>query len=214
MLPVVPVPHFVQPLPAVFSEKKACCCHKGVSSCILLSETPRHRRDGRHEPEIMTCEEFETKFMPLSANLYALAKGLLGNDDDAQDAVQETYLKMWRMADRLPALEKPEAFFATTLRNECLMALRHRRPQSDVDDMPDEGAADADMERVERRGVVARLLRGLTAKARRVVVLRHLGEYSNREVAELTGETEEAVRQQLSRARRQMRRMLDDEHNF
>ena len=59
-----------------------------------------------------------------------------------------------------------------------------------------------------------RLLRGLTAKARRVVVLRHLGEYSNREVAELTGETEEAVRQQLSRARRQMRRMLDDEHNF
>lgn len=162
----------------------------------------------------MTCKEFETKFMPLSANLYALAKSLLGNDDDAQDAVQETYLKMWRMADRLPELEKPEAFFATTLRNECLMALRRRRPQADVDDMPDEGAADADMERVERRGVVARLLRGLTAKTRRVVVLRHLGEYSNREVAELTGETEEAVRQQLSRARRQMRRMLDDEHNF
>lgn len=162
----------------------------------------------------MTCKEFEERFIPLSGRLFALAGSLLDDGDDARDAVQETYLKMWRMADRLAAMERPEAFAATMLRNECLMALRRRHVTADAGEVPDEAVADAAVERMERRGLVARLLGGLTTKARRVVVLRHLGEYSNREVAELTGETEEAVRQQLSRARRQMRRMLDDERNF
>lgn len=161
----------------------------------------------------MTCKDFEERFIPLSGQLFALANGLLGDEDDARDAVQESYLKLWRMADRLAAMEHPEAFAARTVRNECLMTLRRRARHRPEEELPDTAEDDTGPERMERRSLAARLLRGLTAKARRIVVLRHLGEYSNSEVARLTGETEENVRQQLSRARRKMRQMLDNEPN-
>ena len=158
----------------------------------------------------MTQQEFQNKYMPLASQFYRRALALLGNAQDAEDAVQDTYLKLWDQSARLNMLENPEAFMQTVLRNVCLNMLRRRRSENDLDEMdflPEEGGR---IERMEQRGTLRMLLELLTPKARRMVTLRHVGDYSFAEMAALTGDSEANIRTILSRARRFLREQYGD----
>lgn len=158
----------------------------------------------------MTQQEFQNKYMPLAPQFYRRALALLGNAQDAEDAVQDTYLKLWDQSARLNMLESPEAFMQTVLRNVCLNMLRDRRPENGLeatDNLPEEGGR---MERMEQRNTLRMLLDRLTPKARRMVTLRHVGDYSFAEMAALTGESETNIRTILSRARRFLRGQYGD----
>lgn len=158
----------------------------------------------------MTQQEFQNKYMPLAPQFYRRALALLGNAQDAEDAVQDTYLKLWDQSARLNMLESPEAFMQTVLRNVCINMLRDRRPENGLeatDNLPEEGGR---MERMEQRNTLRMLLDRLTPKARRMVTLRHVGDYSFAEMAALTGESETNIRTILSRARRFLREQYGD----
>lgn len=158
----------------------------------------------------MTQQEFQNKYMPLAPQFYRRALALLGNAQDAEDAVQDTYLKLWDQSARLNMMESPEAFMQTVLRNVCLNMLRDRRPENGLeatDNLPEEGGR---MERMEQRNTLRMLLDRLTPKARRMVTLRHVGDYSFAEMAALTGESETNIRTILSRARRFLREQYGD----
>ena len=75
----------------------------------------------------MTQQEFEQRYLPLAPRLQRMALALLGNADDAKDALQETYLRLWQQSERISELRSPEAFFLLTMRNYCLNQLRSRR---------------------------------------------------------------------------------------
>ena len=47
----------------------------------------------------MNANEFKQRFLPLNAKLYKVAYLMLGNEDDAKDAVQDAYMKMWNRRD-------------------------------------------------------------------------------------------------------------------
>lgn len=154
----------------------------------------------------MTQQEFQHKYLPLAPQFYRRALALLGNAQDAEDAVQDTYLKLWNQSERLEELERPEAFMQTVLRNVCLNMLRDRHmAESELataDNMPEEGDS---IGRIEQQGTLRLLLDSLSPKARCIVTLRHLGDYSFKEIASLTSESESNIRMILSRARRFLR---------
>ena len=108
-------------------------------------------------------------------------------------------------------MELPEAFMQTVLRNVCLNMLRKRHtPENELDmadKLPEEGD---DIGRVEQQGTLRMLLDSLSPKARRMVTLRHLGDFSYEEMATLTGETEGNIRTILSRARRFLKERYRD----
>lgn len=157
----------------------------------------------------MTAQEFQQRYLPLSHPLYKTALALLGNMQDAEDAVQDTFLKMWQQADRIAAMERSEAYFATTLRHICLNMLRSRRNRLELDECASEAPpgdrADRWVESRSERSFIYSLACRLPAKVRRICMLRHIGEYSLEEIAELTSEKPNTIAVTLSRARKELR---------
>lgn len=141
------------------------------------------------------------------AKYIRFADSILNSVQDAEDVVQDCYIKIIEQEQRLIA--NPEAYMMQAVRNKCLDYLRKNRPES-LDDyereLPPMGA-DV-LYRLEHKDTLGRLqclLQLLSEKQRTVFYLRDVEAYTLEEIAGLTGLSNEAVRANLSRARKQLR---------
>ncbi|RMG61666.1 MAG: sigma-70 family RNA polymerase sigma factor, partial [Bacteroidetes bacterium] len=147
----------------------------------------------------------DTLFSDYQQWLYPIARNLLGNDNDAEDLVQETMLKWLSMEAR--DVENVRAYLVRTLINKGLNMIRDRKRE--VRDLPWQGKVAQISPEVEdgpalSLGFVAMLER-LSPTERAVFLLREVFGYAHREIAGLLGLSEENCRQLLSRARRHIR---------
>ncbi len=137
----------------------------------------------------------------------ALARRMLRDNAEAEDVTQETMLRMWRMA---PDWRTGEAALGTWLHrvasNLCIDRLRKRRETSGGGEAPDTAdASPGALEGLAARDRAAALdaaLAELPDRQRLAVVLRHIEERSNPEVAEIMGVSVEAVESLLGRGKR------------
>jgi RNA polymerase sigma-70 factor (ECF subfamily) len=136
---------------------------------------------------------------------------LLGNREDAQDAAQEVFLKLFRYLKRIDETRDPAAWLYRVTVNECNDARRRRR-ESPLEDASEpalfEDTADR-LIREERRNAVQRSLRALSPKERAAVVLRDIEGLPASEVAEALGTSEATVRSHVSTARLKIRRFAE-----
>lgn len=72
----------------------------------------------------MDAESFKKEFLPYHRKLYCIAYRLLENAADAEDLVQEAYLKLWDKREGLAIISNPEAFSVTLVKNMCFDLLR------------------------------------------------------------------------------------------
>jgi RNA polymerase sigma factor (sigma-70 family) len=70
------------------------------------------------------------RFCQLKDKLYRFALRLLGDGEEARDAVQETFLKLWNLRDKLNMYRSLEAFSMTIIKNYCLDKIKARRTVS------------------------------------------------------------------------------------
>ena len=134
--------------------------------------------------------------------LYRAALSLLGDPQEAEDAVQDAFV---RYLERAPEeLENPGAWLMRVLVNNCKSRLRlaWRR----VGPLPDTLPAPA----VEEREVLEELF-ALPPADRAVLHLYYYEGYTTDEVARITGQRPGTVRTRLSRAREKLRRLLTEE---
>ena len=68
----------------------------------------------------MTHQEFKARFLPCHKKMYYIAFRYLGNEYDAEDMVQNTYLKLWEKRESLENIENNEAYAITTIKHLCL----------------------------------------------------------------------------------------------
>ena len=154
----------------------------------------------------MNSNTFLDKYTRLAPQLFRVALRIVGNEQDAEDAVQDAFVRVWEKHRQMDADFRVEAYFHTALRNVCLNQLRVRREGGDIgeqESVPDE--SDRTGQLPEPDPLLRRIFNSLTPKSQRVMALRHVGEYSTRDIAHITGESEVNVRSILSRARKQMR---------
>lgn len=147
---------------------------------------------------------------------FALAIHLLGNADDAADAVQEGLSVLWSRRKDLRSGQDPAAWFFRVLRNHCIDQLRKRRlrrhrsaeaedPPAATADRPDAGA--------EQREFNVRLvceLEKLDLPHREILLLRDFQELSYSQIAEVLGVSQGTVMSRLHRARMLLRERLKD----
>ncbi|MEV0582741.1 RNA polymerase sigma-70 factor [Nonomuraea sp. NPDC050310] len=151
------------------------------------------------------------RFEASRPRLEAIAYRLLGSATEAEDAVQETFLR-WQAVD-VERIEVPEAWLTKVLTNLCLNQLtsaRARRetyvgewlPEPLLAGDPMLGPADTAEQRESVSYAVLTLLERLSPNERAVYVLREAFDYSHREIAEILDLSEAASQQIFHRAKK------------
>ena len=158
-------------------------------------------------------EAFDELVRVTSRDTYTLAFRLVGNEEDARDVVQETYLRAWKGLKGF----RGDAQFTTWLyritancANTHLSKRRRHRHDELTDAIP---LIDRDPERDPQESVIASSLRDrltvalddLPPKLRAVVVLRDIYDLPHEAIADELGITETAAKVRLHRARRKLR---------
>jgi RNA polymerase sigma-70 factor (ECF subfamily) len=138
---------------------------------------------------------------------------LLGKLEDAQDASQEVFLRLYRNLGKIDAVENVPGWLYRVTVNVCHDMARRRPASVAVDDMPELADTGADPQQsatqAERRRALAMSLRFLSEKERAAMVLRDLEGLSTGEVARALGSSEATVRSQISKARIKVRVFME-----
>jgi RNA polymerase sigma-70 factor (ECF subfamily) len=144
--------------------------------------------------------------------LLRFARGLLGNLEEAEDAVQDTFVRLWENA----AGWLPEARIGTWLHRVCynrsIDMLRRRRTFVEdgvLESLPDHtDLPDAQLIESETALSLRDAVENLPPRQRTAILLFHYQDLHQREAAEIMGISEPAFESMLARARRQLKRWL------
>lgn len=157
----------------------------------------------------MDAESFKKEFLPYHRKLYFIAYKLLENAADAEDMVQEAYLKLWDKRDGLAVISNPEAFSVALIRNMCLDLLRsgkYAQSRQTVELNAVTGVQPADnLELRDEVRQVKHIIARLPEQQQRIVTLRDVKGCSYEEIERVTGLNAVNVRVLLSRARKKIR---------
>jgi RNA polymerase sigma-70 factor (ECF subfamily) len=160
----------------------------------------------------MTKEEFKTLVLPVREKLFRLALSLLSDRQEAEDTLQDAFLKLWSIRSELGRYRSLEALAVTITKNLCLDKLRsYRHRKKDSGGIEQLGPRsylnnpEALAELNESSRTIYRFVQMLPEQQRLVMHLRDIEQHSYEEIEELTGLTRNNIRVQLSRARKQVR---------
>ena len=158
----------------------------------------------------MLVRDFKTDVLPISNKLLRFALQILQNEEEAKDVLQDVFLKLWQKRDELGKVENLEAFAIRMIRNRCLDLIRSRRTVSlelvKKNRQQEEDCSDADyLENTELAGLVKRIIAELPDLQRTVIHLRDIEQLEYEEIAEVTELNVNAIRVNLSRARKKVR---------
>ena len=155
----------------------------------------------------MTEARFHTVWIPLQERFYRVAYYLLEDRADALDAVQDLYVKLWRMRDSLDLVENPGAYGALLVRNLCIDRIRRARPSEPLeDDLPGNPPPDETLMLRETLGALFQAMDKLPESQRKLLRMHLLQGMTYDEIAAATGLTPLNIRVQVSLARKKLKR--------
>lgn len=141
-----------------------------------------------------------------SLAMYKVARGILNNDEDAADAIQDTILTCF---EKLYTLQKPEYFRTWMIRiliNECNSIRRHYSNLNLQDTFADIPQSDMSLAEFEFK----EMLDTVDEKYRVILILHYVEGFKLSEIAELLDLNENTVKTRISRAREQLRAAYTD----
>lgn len=167
--------------------------------------------------------EFAHMVEAYSGSIYRLALKMLNNPQDAEDILQETFIKAFRGLKGFDGRSSISTWLYRIATNEALMVLRKKRPDMISIDEPvetEEGEQEPrqivdwcclpedELMSTESRAYLDRAITALPENLKVVFLLRDIEELSTQEVAEVLNLSETAVKTRLSRARLRLREDL------
>lgn len=140
---------------------------------------------------------------------WSLARYLLKDASEAEDATQEAFIKLWHHRDKVDP-ERVKPWLMKVTRNGCLDRLRRRKPETELTEVQQVEEYDpmAGAQQGEQGRWLKRSIEGLREPYRTLVVLRDIQQHSYEEVANATELTLSQVKVYLHRARKQLREQL------
>lgn len=151
---------------------------------------------------------FARRVQELKNPMYGLAVGILKNQEDAEDAIQNALILAYEHMDDLSMLEKFKPWMMRILANECYRMIKKRKFYTDIDetyDIADEKIA------FEEQVTLWELIQSLKAKYRTVIILFYYEGMSIREISGILEISEDNVKKRLSRARTKLKAFLEKE---
>jgi len=160
----------------------------------------------------MTAQEFKQRFMPFHRLLYRVAYHLTGNAQDAEDLLQDTYLKLWTKRDDLPPEAQTEAYLITLMRN---LYRDQRRLKSNIVHEtyePDKSYEpyEEEEEDLDNRAELQELIEKLPDKQRAVMKAHIVEDKTYEEIERDTGLSNGNIRVIISRAKQTIIKLWKD----
>ncbi len=150
-------------------------------------------------------KELEKVIVGMRRRLMDEARRFLRNQDEAEDTVQDVVLKLWTMRDRLGDYRSVEAMAVVITRHLCLSRKRDYGKCLDLQalkETTDSGSPEQLLIGRETEGRLLELIDTLPDRQQAILRMKHVDGMETDEIAALTGMTADSVRQNLSRARR------------
>lgn len=152
----------------------------------------------------MEIHEFIHSVERLRGDLLRQARRLLDSEDDAEDAVQETLMKLWIMKERILNADKMRNMATVVCRNVSLNILRDARqsvPIETAEVITLQGNPQVLLEEQESRQKLKRSIEKLTDKQRAILRMRNVENMTYADIAKIIGSSESSVRGMISKAR-------------
>jgi RNA polymerase sigma-70 factor (ECF subfamily) len=143
--------------------------------------------------------------------LFTVALRMLGDEEAARDAAQDTFIKVFEKLDTYDPQRRFFSWLYRILMNECLNVRRRPSPvrlRAPLDDLIAQAGEPDLVEEAERRNAVKKAILSLPEAYREVIVLRHFAALSYDEMSEAIGVPAKTVKSRLYSARQQLAEQL------
>ncbi len=145
--------------------------------------------------------------------VYAVVRGIMGNHPEAEDTVQEIFIKVFKGLGRFRGNSRLATWIYRISRNEAINASSRSRPETGPLDearyiSTDDAGPDKVYERKRLRAGLERLMAGLEENYRIVLELRYMGEKTYNEIADIMDIPVGTVKTNLHRAKQSLKRIL------
>ena len=164
----------------------------------------------------MDANQFKRQFLPYHAKLYRVAFRLMGNTQEAEDMVQEAYLKLWKKRNELPNdIQSMEAYSVTLIKNICYDTLRLSHLDEDgrvPEELNISGniSLTTEVELRDEANQVMKLIEQLPEQQQQILMMRDVDDRPYEEIEEATGLSAVNIRVLLSRARKKIREQFKE----
>ncbi|WP_075342215.1 RNA polymerase sigma factor [Tenacibaculum agarivorans] len=166
----------------------------------------------------MNQSDFLKAVLPFKDKVFRLAKRLLVSVEEAEDATQELYFKLWRNKEKLSDYRNVEAFAMTMTKNYCFDRLKSKQAGNLTLVHSNYKEKDTTLEKkIEYKdsvNQVHKLIENLPEQQKIIIQLRDIEQYDFDEICEMVNMKPTAVRVALSRARKTIREALIKQHNY
>lgn len=166
----------------------------------------------------MKQSEFLNMVMPLKDKVFRFSKRLLVSTEEAEDATQELFLKLWRNREKISSYKNIEAFAMTMTKNYCFDRLKSKQASNMSlvhSNYKEKGTSlDKRTELSDSVSIVHKLIDNLPEQQRMIIQLRDVEQYEFEEIGKMLDIKPTAVRVALSRARKTIREQLIKQHNY
>lgn len=163
----------------------------------------------------MEIDRFKQLYIPMRMHIMTLCRSYLKQTEEAEDATQEIYLKLWSMRDKLEDVLQPKAFVMRVTRNHCFDRLKSRKEElirdEETIDYYQEQENDL-MEQLTAREQIDEIRKWLHIQKepkKSVFLKRHFQGRTIEEIATDCSLTEVNVRVMLSRMRKEVKTMFE-----
>ena len=153
------------------------------------------------------ADAIETVIRTYGNTLYRLCFVMLGSESDAEDAVQEAFIKYLQKAPQFKSTDHEKAWLITVATNQCrdILRFRKRHPQIDSEYLQGLSICSSDS------GILEALVT-LPEKFRLVLALYYVEEYRIDEIARMIGKTPSAVKMRLQKGRKLLEEVYRKEY--
>jgi len=159
----------------------------------------------------MTRLEFNNHILQLSRKLYLVAYRFMKSQEEAEDAVQEVFIRLWNRKDQLAEYDSIEALAVAVTKNYCIDQLRKMRtiPLEGMGSyhqiQSDRETPEIIMERSETASIMQSVIENLPEIYRDIIQKKEIDGLSYEEISQITKQNINTLRVNLSRARNMIR---------
>ena len=163
----------------------------------------------------MDAREFKQRFMPHHQLLYRVAYHLTGNAQDAEDLLQDLYLKLWQKRDDLPDEAMREAYLVTMMRNLFVdqRRLKHVDASAELkneEGPPDERSLDRQIDARDEVRQMEGLISELSERDAKIIQMHLVDDCSYEEIERDTGLSQGNIRIIVMRTKKKLKQQFQN----